>query len=99
MIRLNTYLRVPPGSFRYEQAEWGLHVGSNIEHLADELMDWRKGNNLPRATFGESLEDIENFTVANIKNNPRWTYNSDQPFGALRPQSGQGCSTCGAVVK
>ncbi len=97
MLRLNSYFKVPPGSFRYDQDEWGLHVGSNIGHLADELMDWRRGNNKPRATFGEALEDIENFTVAGIGRKRSWTYDTDQPFRALRPQSGNGCSTCGRV--
>lgn len=98
MTRLITYLRVPPRSFRYEQDGWGLHVNSNIGHLADELMDWRKGNNKPRSTFGECLEDVENFTAAGLNNDPRWVYDTDKPFRALRPQSSQGCSTCGARV-
>lgn len=94
-LRLKSVLRVPPGSFRYNQDEWGLHVGSSIGQLADELMDWRKGNNKTRATFGNALEDIENFTVAYLNGNLDWCYNTDKEFVALRPQSKNGCSTCG----
>jgi hypothetical protein len=98
MLRLKSYFKVPPGSFRYNQHDFGLHVSSNIEQLADELMDWRKGNNKERATFGEALEDIENFTVAHIGANSGWVYNTDKEFRVLRKRSNLGCSTCGASV-
>lgn len=103
MLWLKSLYDCPPGEFSYVQTE-GIEKRFEqtplIKELASRLSDFRKGNQLPRPSFGEALEDIVVYTVARLKGNPQWCYDAgDLNAGALLPQQGGGgCSGCGASV-
>ncbi len=98
MLWLKSLMNVPPGEFKYE-------IGGHIEQtpligeLAARLVDFRKGNSLPRASRNEALEDIIVFTVARIRGDPEYCFETELSAGALLPQSiAGGCGGCGAQI-
>lgn len=102
MLWLKSLTDCPQGEFSYEQTE-GIYrrfpQTPLIKELASSVADFRKGNNLPRASFGEALEDIVVYTVQRLKGNPQWCYETDLNAAALLPQpSSGGCAGCGASV-
>jgi hypothetical protein len=74
-FRLKTYDQSPPGSFPYEQR--GSHPRlfpsePLIEAQARNVSAYRSGNNLPRASYAESLVDVDNYTCRRLGNNPQF---------------------------
>ena len=100
LISFNT---VPPGEYFYEQTE-GIRKKfghtPELNELAGRVAAFRKGNNLPRATSAEALQDIITYTCQRLGNNPRFCYDTEKPFDQLvsTGKSGSGCSSCGAPV-
>lgn len=102
MMWLKSLTDCPPQEFFYEQTE-GIYrrfpQTPLIKELASSVSDFRKGNKLPRPSFGEALEDIVVYTVKRLNGNPQWCFETDLNAGALLPQQGGGgCSGCGASV-
>lgn len=99
MFRLLSHDKCVPGEFRYEQAFHGRakKFGPTplIGELAARVANFRAGNQLPRATQIEALEDIDSFTCLRLGNSPRWTYDTDKAFADLAPKTSlAGCATC-----
>ncbi len=71
-----------------------------INTMARELVDWRRGNNLPRATFEAALEDIDFYTCQRLGFDKQWCYDTDKSFAETTTilQSSGGCSGCGAQI-
>lgn len=101
--RLKSHTQAPPGGYPYEQRE-GIQrkfkTTYDIAVDAKAVADFRQGNNLPRATLAECMEDIDLQTCQRLGNMPRWCYDTEQSYVAttpkLRPKS---CSGCGAKVE
>jgi hypothetical protein len=101
MFRLVSYEQCPPGEFQYEQAagaakprRWKSPL---ILEMAGKVADFRKGNNLPRASSLEALQDIDVANCARLGNNSRWCVDSDAPY--VGPSGGGPCAGCGAKVE
>lgn len=101
MPDLKRYNTVPPGGFPFIQEEgiykrWEFSVDLNAR--ANEISDFRKGNNLPRASFDESLEDLVAYTCARV---PNWCRTTDRTFTETSPiivRRHRGCAGCGARI-
>lgn len=98
---LKTHSKAPPGGYPYEQRE-GIRkkFGTTFDILDDarKVADFRKGNNLSRATVALAMEDIDTQTCERIGNDPRYCRNTDQTYIENTPklQKGRrGCATCG----
>lgn len=103
MLRLISHSRCPPGEFYYVQTEGLPHTFVStplIRELAKTVVEFRKGNSLPRASLGDVLSDIDAFTCARLGNDPRWVYDSDQPLAVTSPilQAPKRGGCCGARV-
>lgn len=99
MIRLVSHLNCPPGSFSYTQTEGIKREFEStplIVDLAYRVADFRRGNNLPRASKAEALADIDRYTCDRLGNSPIWTFDDartyDEVVSSYKPS---GCSTCG----
>jgi len=100
MFRLISHLNCPPGSFWYEQNENGIPRKWDstplISDLASTVANFRKANNLPRASKAEALVDIDRFTCDRLGNDKIWCYQDgktyDEVVSTYKPV---GCTTCG----
>ena len=94
----------PPGSFPYEQTE-GIHkrfeATSDLEAQAAIVANFRKANNLPRATKEEAWIDINVFTCQRLGFMPRYCMDTEAKSVYVPPtvRPGGGCGACGAKVK
>ena len=104
MWALNDRAGFPPGEYTYEQTE-GIQkffpsVGDKST-LAVRVADFRKGNNLPRATYSEALVDIIQYTCNRLGGSPPWCFQLDPntpielTSSAFQPAE---CHGCGAPV-
>jgi len=99
MLWLKSLLACPPGEFSYAQGSRQFDRTPLIHELAKAVADFRKGNNLPRATKVEALEDIIVYTVARIGGNPEFCYETDlSPGQLLQSESPGACAGCGASL-
>lgn len=103
MFRLKRHDQAPPGEYPYEQTV-GLRKKFpktvDIYGQAQAVADFRKGNNLPRGTFEEALQDIDEYTCVRLGNMPRWCRDSQKPYAETTPKLQKklgGC--CGARVQ
>lgn len=106
MRRLSSHNKVPPGEFYYFEhfqiagRKYKKQFGPTPEvgALAARLAAFRKVNQLPGSDIMVALENIDSFTVARLNNDPRWTIETDVPWGDLVAQAhGPGCSSCGGT--
>lgn len=101
---LKSYNVAPPGSYRYEQTDEIRHSFKqrpSIEDVAKSVSDFRIGNNLRRASLGESLEDVDTFLCRQLNNNPQFCRETDSTFEAARSTHvffQKNCPTCGNPV-
>lgn len=106
MIVLRAYSPFPPGSFVYEQpcplcsggVQHFTNTGFSITQQADAVLSFRKGNNLPRATMAEVLQDISVYTCVRLGGMTDWCMDSDVPVRAVSGNTGGSCATCGKAV-
>ena len=104
MVILKSYNSAPPGSYHYEQSEGIRHKFSQsptIEDVAKRVSDFRIGNNLRRASLGESLEDVDTFICSQLRNSPQFCRQIDSSFAEARsnhPFFQEDCPTCGTPV-
>lgn len=101
--QLKHYAHSPPGNFSYVQTVGHRHVFPalpSIEEVAKAVSQFRSANRLPRASLGESLEDVDAYTCARIRNHPDWCWEAQQSF--QETHSGhpffRACPTCGQPV-
>lgn len=100
MFVLITYSPMPPGQFPYVQTEGITHKfpgDCDIMLQAKRVHDFRKGNNLPRKSLEECLEDIDRYTCARLGNDPLFcTEIENVSFVTIHPNVAKGgCATCG----
>ena len=99
MFRLISHLKAPPGEFRYEQTDGIQRKFPRtplIRNLANQVLDFRRGNNLPRADFASVVEEIDAWNCRRLGNDPHWCYDSEKNYAATSPLlKKSGCSTCG----
>lgn len=97
MRRLISHLSCPRDCFWYEQENNGIkrkwESTPLIAELAYSVADYRRANNLPRATKSEAMFDIEVFTCAR---DPAACYEESTTeaavVGSYKPA---GCRSCG----
>lgn len=102
--QLKHYGHSPPGNYSYVQTVGHFRVFPSlpsIEEVAKAVSQFRTANRLPRASLGESLEDVDGFNCARIGNHPDWCWESQQTFEQTHsghPFIRPACSTCGKPV-
>lgn len=77
---LKTLNTVPPGGWIYvqEYTDNGVKKSKRwvyfgpISIAAGEIADFRKGNNIPRATIEEVIQDVEEYTCQRLGNDPTY---------------------------
>ena len=71
-----------------------------INTIARELVDWRRGNKLPRDNFADALQDIDFYTCQRLGFSPQYVYDTERSFAETAPilQSKGGCAGCGAKI-
>jgi hypothetical protein len=105
--RLRSFENTPPGGYPF--SEYGPKLRNFpsvpvIEDQAKRVAAYRNGNGLPRASYKESLEDVDQFTAARLGNNPLFVIavNEDVPaefpLAGNAPGLGPPCAGCGAPV-
>lgn len=100
MVWLRSFERnLPPGQFWYQQGSKKFGSSPEIRSVAERVRNFRKANNLPRASINEALEDIVTFTCNRIGQNPTWCYDTNDPLGVLVSQAASSpCASCGAQI-
>jgi len=101
-MKLYSFNPFPPGGFPYSQVFKGVTYkfpdeGLDIQQQTARILKFRRANGVPRATFDETLEDLNEFTCARLGNDPRWCGDGRRVAQVQRVQSA-GCKGCGAVV-
>lgn len=93
----------PPGEFRYEQTLNGIlkKFGPSpiIRQVAQTVVDFRKGNQLPGATFEEALQDVDTWNCQRIGNNERWCRSTEQTYAEAQPAVRKPGGCCGASIE
>lgn len=103
--RLRSYDTSPSGGYYYFQdgeKSRKFHPEPIIEALAKTVWKYRQGNGLSRATYKESLEDVDRYNCARMGNNPLWCVACEMDDG-LVAVSGDApglapCRGCGAPI-
>lgn len=104
-FRLKTYELSPPGGYPYLQTQ-GIRKGFAsvpiIEDQARVVSDFRTRNKLDRASFKESLEDVDAFQCQRLGNMPQWCCPVDPTqvqLAAVAATKFDGkCKGCGAPI-
>lgn len=105
-FRLRTHDINPPGNYPYEQTTGIYHnfaAVPSIESQARAVAQFRRGNNLPRSSDAEALEDVDAYQCQRLGNMGMWcvenTPNAPRTVAATHAISGSGgCRGCGAAV-
>lgn len=96
----------PPSEFEYSQpgpdgkiASWP-GSGLSLQDQARVVLAFRKKNQMPRATLGETMDDINVYTCQRLGNNPRFCAETGAGGAVILQvqggKSGEGC--CGAPI-
>ncbi len=104
--RLRSYAIPLPGGYSYVQPEpKGRKFPSQPipEAQARTVLDYRRGNGLPRSTYEECLIDVDRYQAVRLGNNPMYCIpvNPDAPKGVAVASNAPGlqpCAGCGAKV-
>lgn len=99
-MKLTSLTTLPPGGFAYSQVFNGQvytfpDVGFDIRSQTNIVLQFRKANGVPGATFDETLNDVIVFTCARLGNNPRFCLDGSEN---LKQNPNAGCSSCGIAV-
>jgi len=84
MTTLITTKTVPPGGWVYSQLDSQLKVLKNFASMnplnmaCSEILDFRVGNNLARATTGEVRDDLIAATCQRLGNDPRYCFDAQK---------------------
>lgn len=103
--RLRSYDYTPTGEYPFEQYK-GIYkrfpAVPLIEAQAQAVSAFRKGNNLPRASLAESLQDVDRYQCRRLGNDPKWCIPCEgETVVALNtssPMVSPPCRGCGAPV-
>lgn len=105
-FRLRSYDANPPGNYLYLQTkgirkEFG--PAPDIVALGNEVSQFRKGNNLPRQSVAEAIEDISSYTCFRLGNMPQWCISTEPNVRTLALNTSSPvvapCPTCGIRVQ
>lgn len=103
-MRLISYENTPPGSYPYNQTgdkPRSFKATPTIESQALAVAAYRRANGLPRATYPEALQDIDEHQCSRLGNNPRWCVESGASPQYALASNAPGlvpCKSCGAPV-
>lgn len=104
MYRLRSYEVNPPGGYPYEQTgtpSRRFPAEPMLEAQARNVQAFRKGNNLPRSSYQECIQDVDQYQCARLGNNPKFCINCETSPGMALAENAPGiapCATCGAKV-
>lgn len=95
-LRLTNPKQVPRDGYTFIEPSTGRPFGGmySFGYVAQEVLAYRKGNNLPRATLAEVYEDLDTFTC---NRSPELCYDSSIRVAAQVRQV-SGCSGCGIMT-
>lgn len=94
-LRLTNPKTVPKDGFIYTESNGRPFGGMfSFSYVVNEIVAYRKGNNLPRATKAEASDDLDAFTC---NRDPRLCYDTSMPVSEqIRATRSSGC--CGAIT-
>lgn len=100
LIRLTPY---PPGGFPFSEVVNGVEmkipcIGLDFASQAREVLKFRRGNGLPRATFEECFDDLNTYTCRRLGCDPAHCSDGTRPTANMAPIPVSKCSSCGAKV-
>ena len=103
-MKLISYNPFPPGAFPFSQTidgktyKWP-DIGLDIASQARTISDFRKQNGMERASFAETLDDLEFYTCERLGNDPAYCTDGGKPASARAgiPKTSR-CRTCGAKL-
>lgn len=101
---LKNYNSPIPGNYFYVQTEGINHrfdASPIIEVVAKAVSAFRIANHLPRASLGESLQDVDVFNCTIRNNDTRFCRQCLDSFESAHSRHhfiAKGCSGCGLVV-
>jgi hypothetical protein len=100
MMQLKSPESSIPGGFMYPYPD-GIRKNTMIKEAVKALLDFRRGNKLPRATFNECLEDIDTYNaqrLGGMKQYFKYTLNTSFPTYKSTAMH-KPCGGCGAHIK
>lgn len=95
-LRLLNPKQVPKDGFVYIEPSTGRPFGGmfSFSYVVQQILAYRKGNNLPRATTADVSADLDAYTC---NRSPELCYDSSIRVDAQVRQT-KGCSSCGIVT-
>jgi hypothetical protein len=102
--RLRSFDVTPRGGYFFQQNGHRFGPEPVIENMAKRVWGFRKGNNLPRATYREAMEDISIYQCSSRGNDPLYCIecnpgqSNDLPIMGDTPGLNGPCKGCGAKV-
>lgn len=104
---LKSYQQPIPGNYFYVQSTGSIthrfDANPMVEEVAKNVSSFRIANKLPRASLGESLEDVDIFNCAVRNNDQRYCRECVESFQVARASHrfiNRGCpGGCGKPVK
>ena len=105
--RLRSYEGPLPGNYSYVQTEGITRSFPSvpvIESLAQDVLSFRRANNLPRASFQECLVDVDHSNAARLGCSDRYTVPINTPAEAVTHSMAKShplitpCAGCGAKL-
>lgn len=95
-LRLTNPKTVPKDGYTYIEPSTGRHFGGmfSFGYVAQEVLAYRKGNSLPRATLAEVYEDLDTFTC---NRDPSLCFDSSIRVAAQVRQV-SACGGCGILT-
>ncbi len=94
-LRLKNPNELPKDGFYYRESNGRIFGGMfSFSYVANEIVAYRKGNNLPRATPAEAADDLDSFTC---NRDPSLCYDTSvTPGEQVRQTKSAGC--CGGIT-
>lgn len=105
--RLRSYDGPLPGNYSYAQTEGIPRAFPSlpiIESLAQDVLSFRRANNLPRASFQECLVDVDQYNAARVGCSDRYTVPVNTPADAVTHSMAKShplitpCKGCGVTL-
>ena len=104
--RLRSYDQSPPGGYPYRQEGSKPRTFTAvplIESQARNVESYRKSNGLPRATYPESLVDVDRYQCIRMGNNPQYCIPCESQSQSVAVAANAPglvpCGSCGARVE
>lgn len=95
-LRLTDPQTLPKDGYTYIEPSTGRALGGmfSFSYVVQQIVGYRQGNNLPRATITDASDDLDSFTCNRY---PSLCYDSSVRVSEQQRQV-KGCGSCGVVT-